>query len=74
MRTDQIPKSDWSVTDKNIKPLLKKTLWLPSVSFNEYLYGSIDDGLFAVPLAADDSDTAHIDGAFKLLTSKDSYY
>lgn len=70
MRTDQIPKTDWSVID-NIKPLLKKTLNLPSDDANEYLYGSREDGLLAVPLAADDSDIAHIDGAFKLLTSKD---
>lgn len=57
--------------DNSIKPLLKKTLNLPSDAANEYLYGSKEDGLLAVPLADDDSDIAHIDGAFKLLTSKD---
>lgn len=38
---------------------------------NEYLTGSTSDSLFGIPLAAEDSEIAHIDGAFKLLTSAD---
>lgn len=59
MRTDQISKSDWSELDDIIKPLLKKTLGLPS---NEYFYGNRDDGLMSIPRAAEDSDILHIDG------------
>lgn len=59
-RTDQISKTDWSMIDNTLKPLIKKTLSLPSNSTNEYLYGSRDDGLFGIPLAAEDSDIALI--------------
>lgn len=55
-----------------MKPLLKKTLGLPSNAANEYLYGSREDGLFGTPLAAEDSDIALINAGFKLLTSNDS--
>lgn len=71
MRTAQFQKGDWDNLDKHFRPGLKKVLYLPTRAANEYLYGNIDDGLFNIPLCAEDSDIAHIDGAFKLLTSKD---
>lgn len=51
--------------------MLKRTLGLQPNAANEYLYGSREDGLFGVPLAAEDSDIAIINGGFKLLTSRD---
>lgn len=53
--------------------MIKKTLGLPSNSANENLYGSRDGDLFGIPLAAEDSDNALIDGGFKLLTSNDKF-
>lgn len=47
----------------------KDILYLPPRAANEYIYGSADDTLLGVPVAAEDSDLAMIDGAFKLLTS-----
>lgn len=72
-RTDQLSKTDWSIIDNSLKPLIKKSLGLPSNAANEYLYGNREDGLFGIPLAAEDSDIALIDGGggFKLLTSND---
>lgn len=71
-RTQQIPKTDWSDLDIAIRALVKKhILFLSPRAANEYLYGSTNDNLFVIPLAAEDSDIAHIDGAFKLLTSND---
>lgn len=70
-RTDQLLKSDWTIIDDSFRPLYKKTLGLPSNAANEYLYGRKEDGLIGIPLAAEDSDIAHIDGGFKLLTSRD---
>lgn len=53
------------------KPLLERTLGLPPNAANEYLYERRDEGIFGIPIAAKDSDIAHVDGRFKLLTSKD---
>lgn len=46
-------------------------LFVPPRAANEYLTGSTSDSLFGIPLSAEDSEIAHIDGAFKLLTSAD---
>lgn len=43
----------------------------PPNAANEYIYGSREDGLIGMPLAAEDSDIAHIDGGVKLLPSRD---
>ena len=50
--------------------MLKKTLNLPNNSCNDYLYGERESGLLGIPLAAEDSDIANVDGAVKLLLSK----
>lgn len=74
LRTDQILKTDWTAIDDMLKPLYKKSLGLPPNAANAYLYGSHEDGLFAIPVAAEDSDIAQLDNSswtFKLLTSKD---
>lgn len=57
--------------DNTLKPLIKKTLSLPSNSANEFIWERRDNGLFAIPLTAEDSDIVLIDGGFKLLTSND---
>lgn len=49
----------------------KGFLFVPPRAANEYLYGNTSDFLFGIPMAAEDSEIAHIDGAFKLLTSSD---
>lgn len=71
MRTNQLGKKQWREVDTHIRPSIKRLLGLPPNAANEYLYGAKDDGLFGIPLAADDSDIALIDGGVKLLTSKD---
>lgn len=71
-KTDQLSKTDWSLIEDALKPLLKKTLGLPSNATNEYLHGSREDGHFGTPLAAEDGDIALINGGFKLLTSNDN--
>lgn len=37
------------------------------------IYGDTKDGLFGIPVSADDSDIALIDSAFKILTSPDNF-
>lgn len=71
LRTNQFSKSDLKSLDKHIRPHIKKTLNLPVEAANEYLYGSRERGLMSIPVTAVDLDIAHVDGAFKLLTSKD---
>ena len=71
MRTDQFDKGDWKRIDQALKPHLKSTLNLPDRACTDYIYGNPKDGLFGVPLAAEDSDIAKIDTAFKLLMSID---
>lgn len=61
MRTDQISKTDWSAFDDLTKPLYKKTLGLLPNAANEILYGSREDSLLGIPLAAEDFDISHID-------------
>lgn len=71
MRTDQLPKEAGQSIDDPIRPMIKRTLGLPPNAANEYLFGAREDSLFGIPLAAEDSDIAIIDGSVKLLTSKD---
>lgn len=71
-RTNQLPKTDWSELDDEIRRLIKKdVICVPERAANEYIYGSSSDTLLGVPLADEDADIAAIDGAFKLLTSND---
>ena len=70
-RTGQVSKSDWEKLDKEIRPLIKRNLCLPANASNEYLYGNTSSGHLGIPVIADDSDIANIDGAFKLLSSRD---
>ena len=72
-RTGQANKTDWCNLDKDIRHGIKEALCVPSRAANEYLYGNQKDGLFGIPLAGEDSDIAYIDGAFKLLSSKDPH-
>lgn len=46
-------------------------MYLSKNACNGYIYGEPSKGLFGIPQAAEDSDISHIDGTFKLLTSRD---
>lgn len=59
MRTNQYLKQDWSRLDLALKPLIKKTLGLPSCASTEYLYGDTNSGLFGIPRTADDCENRH---------------
>lgn len=73
-RTQQRRKLVWVEFDECIRKIIKKEiLSVPENTSNEYLYGSSADTLLGIPLSAEDSDIAHIDGAFKLLTSDDDF-
>ncbi|KAF2895583.1 hypothetical protein ILUMI_10593 [Ignelater luminosus] len=72
MRTNQFPKTAWKRLDDVFRAELKKTLSFPQEAANEYLYGPRKQNLVGVPLAAELSDVAIIDTAFKLLTSPDA--
>ncbi|XP_072140745.1 uncharacterized protein [Dermacentor andersoni] len=71
MRCGTLGKDDWQRLDDALRPLLKRTLYLPSNASNENLYGSPRSGAAAIPLAAELSDLCRVDNAFKLLTSAD---
>ena len=70
MRTDQFDEGEWKRLDQALKPLIKSTLNLPDRACTDYIYWNPKDGLFDVPLVAEDSDIAKIDTA-KLLMSID---
>ena len=72
MRTWQNNKTQYKSVDDTLRPLIKKSLYLPVRASNEYLYGTASNGSCGIPLAAEDSDIFLIDSAFKLLTSPDT--
>ncbi|XP_050033060.2 uncharacterized protein [Dermacentor andersoni] len=71
MRVGLASKGEWQRLDEELRPLIKKTLYVPARASNEYLYGSSQAGSAGTPLAAELSDICRVDGAFKLLTSTD---
>jgi len=71
MRTEQVSKSDMRIVDDFIRPLIKRTLYIDDAAANEYLYGSSNFGLLAIPKLSEEVDVMMVDNAFKLLTSKD---
>lgn len=72
MRVGAVGKEEWRRLDDTLRPLIKRTLYLPANSSNKYLYGSAGEGAAGIPEAADISGACRIDGAFKLLSSPDS--
>lgn len=72
MRVGVASKGEWQRLDEELRPLIKKTLYVPARASNEYLHGSTQAGTAGIPLAAELSDICRVDGAFKLLTSTDS--
>ncbi|XP_049527461.1 uncharacterized protein LOC125947135 [Dermacentor silvarum] len=71
MRCGSLGKAEWSRLDTTLRPLIKKTLYLPANAANDYLYGSSAAGAIGIPVAAEISDVCRIDNAFKLLSSAD---
>jgi len=71
LRTTQFAKKEWIALDNAIRAEMKRTLNLPDRASNDYIYGSRSGGGCNIPVLADDSDVLTIDGAFKLLTSRD---
>ncbi|CAL8068543.1 unnamed protein product [Orchesella dallaii] len=71
MRTAQFGKTEWRKVDEALRPHIKRILYLPKGASNEYIYGGTKGGACNMPIAAEDSDIFHVDGAFKLLTSID---
>lgn len=55
-----------------MKSIIKQDiLFVPPHASNEYLFGSSADCLIGLPLLAEDSDIAMIDGTYKVLKSND---
>ncbi|XP_037508774.1 uncharacterized protein LOC119385401 [Rhipicephalus sanguineus] len=71
MRVGLASKGEWHRLDEELRPLIKKTLYVPARASNEYVYGSPRAGTADIPLAAELSDICRVDGAFKLLSSID---
>ncbi|XP_064462302.1 uncharacterized protein LOC135372762 [Ornithodoros turicata] len=71
MRINSCSKGDWQKLDDALRPLIKRTLYLPQNASNDYLYASTNKGCCGIPLAAETSDVAKVDGTFRLLTSRD---
>lgn len=56
MPTVQLSNFECTSIDNTLRLLIKKSLGCQSNAANGYLYGSNRDGLFEIPLAAEDSD------------------
>lgn len=65
-------KKELKILDSTAKNLLKDTYFHRKMGPPVYLHGD-RSGCLGLPLLANDSDAAAIDGAFKLLTSRDHY-
>ncbi|XP_064462295.1 uncharacterized protein LOC135372751 [Ornithodoros turicata] len=72
MRCGNIGKTEWARLDKALRPMIKRSLYLPSSASGNYLHGSRQAGACGIPIAAEVSDLCRIDSAFKLLSSRDS--
>ncbi|XP_077507815.1 uncharacterized protein LOC144118912 [Amblyomma americanum] len=72
MRCGLLGKAEWERLDEALRPLIKRTLYLPANASNDYIYGSAAAGTAGIPLAAELSDICRIDSAFKLLSSPDA--
>lgn len=72
MRVRAVGKEEWRHLADTLRPLIKRTLYLPANTSNKYLYGRTGAGTAGIPEAAEISDACHVDGAFKLLSSPDS--
>ncbi|XP_075723822.1 uncharacterized protein T26G10.4-like [Rhipicephalus microplus] len=55
----------------SMRPIVKRTLYLPVNASTNYVYGSASGGAIAIPVAAELYDICRIDSAFKLLTTPD---
>ncbi|KAL1415293.1 hypothetical protein MTO96_029564 [Rhipicephalus appendiculatus] len=71
MRCGVLTKTDSKRLDDAVRPLVKRTLYLPENTSNHYLYGSAAAGTPAIPVAAELSDICRVDSTFKLLTTAD---
>ncbi|XP_037515062.1 uncharacterized protein LOC119391454 [Rhipicephalus sanguineus] len=71
MRCGVLTKTDWRRLDDAIRPLVKRTLYLPGNASNNYVYGSAAGGAAGIPVAAELSDICRVDSAYKLLTTTD---
>lgn len=71
LRTAALLKTEWKQLDEYLRPLIKRTLNLPTRASNEYIYGERKQGCLGIPVTAEDCDIVTIDSAFKLLTSPD---
>ncbi|XP_049266707.1 uncharacterized protein LOC125756281 [Rhipicephalus sanguineus] len=71
MRCGVLGKTDWRRLDDAVRPLVKRTLYLPVNASTHYVYGSAAGGAAAIPVAAELSDICRVDSAFKLLTTAD---
>lgn len=60
MRMGAYGKDEWKKIDEALRPLLKKTLYLPVNATNDYLYGSSKGGAAGIPNAAERSDACRI--------------
>ncbi|XP_037501546.1 uncharacterized protein LOC119375441 [Rhipicephalus sanguineus] len=71
MRCAVLTKTDWRRLDDAVRPLVKRSLYLPENASTHYVYGSAAAGAVGLPAAAELSDIFRIDSAFKLLTTAD---
>ncbi|XP_064462359.1 uncharacterized protein LOC135372830 [Ornithodoros turicata] len=67
-----VGKTEWQNLNSKLRPLIKKTLYLPTGATNDYIHGSRVAGACDIPVAPELSDLCRMDSAFKLLTSKDA--
>ncbi|KAL1415259.1 hypothetical protein MTO96_029529 [Rhipicephalus appendiculatus] len=71
MRCGVYLKTDWRRLDRAVRPLVKRTLYLPGNASTHYIYGNAASGAAAIPVAAELHDICRVDSAFKLLTTAD---
>lgn len=72
MRFGTLMKTDWKRLDNAVRPLVKRTFYLPTNASTNYIYGSSAGGAASIPETAVLSDICRIDSAFKLLTTPDT--
>ncbi|KAL1475347.1 hypothetical protein MTO96_037363 [Rhipicephalus appendiculatus] len=72
MRCGVSTKTDWRRFDNAVRPLVKRTLYLPRNASTHYVYGSALGGAVGIPVAAELSDICRVDSAYKLLTMPDT--
>ncbi|KAL1418335.1 hypothetical protein MTO96_025981 [Rhipicephalus appendiculatus] len=70
MRCGVLTKTDWRRLDDAVRPLVKRTLYLPGNASTHYIYGSAASGAAAILVAAELHDICRVADAYAVASAR----